>query len=134
MNKIKIYRTEEWYKSREEMLERIMEYHPIKPKIKPVPYKKVNTLKENRQLYYKIVWKLTKQNDLSVIPNIHLRKFGEWDLDHMVSIAWGFRNNILPYYIASIDNLQIISHTENRIKKDTCIDTPLYRMLCEAII
>lgn len=72
--------------------------------------------REKINSYKLIVKKLTELNDLSGLVNIHLREWRKYDLDHKISVSYGFKNNIPPENIAHISNLRIISHQENIIK------------------
>ena len=72
-------------------------------------------------------WKLSNINS-SEINADNGRLFGFYDLDHIVPISYGYRNNIPIHLIASRENLRIIPHKENfakgakpygRINRDT---------------
>ena len=41
---------------------------------------------------------------------------GGWQLDHIISIKYGFENNIDPVIISSIENLQMLPWLDN-VKK-----------------
>jgi len=67
--------------------------------------------------------------------NISLSKFGlknldkrgrkyKYQLDHKVSICYGFLNKIDPKVIGSIYNLEIISEKENAVKQSDCSMDP----------
>ena len=51
--------------------------------------------------------------------------------DHMVSVMWGFRNNIPPEHIAHPANCRLIVHNDNVSKGDKCSIT--YEELLERI-
>lgn len=67
------------------------------------------------KLYKNRVWKLT-ESIAHLIPDIETRAFKGNHIDHIVSIDYGFKNNICPYVIASIDNLRMLHHKDNCLK------------------
>jgi hypothetical protein len=75
-----------------------------------------SSVKLEKSRYRALVWKLTNQQDLSSLPNIHLREWRKFDLDHIISIYDGFRLGLPAKAIASPDNLRIIPHRENADK------------------
>lgn len=72
------------------------------------------------ELYTKTVRQFTELNDLSILPNAHKRGKNNFHLDHKFSIMEGFKNNIPPYIIGSIINLEFIPYQENCSKRDKC--------------
>ena len=80
------------------------------------PKKKQPTKKQQWRKYKALVWKLTNAKDLSTVPNIHLREWRKYDLDHIISIWDGFNRGLPAAAIASISNVRIISHQENADK------------------
>lgn len=72
------------------------------------------------ELYSKKVREITESNDLSVLNNSNRRGKYEYHLDHRYSIMEGFKNNIPPYIIGSIVNLEFISYKQNCSKRDKC--------------
>lgn len=62
--------------------------------------------------YYKEVWIITESQHLESLPGIELRG-QNFHLDHIMPIAYGFKNNIPPEYIGRLSNLRIISKREN---------------------
>jgi len=71
------------------------------------------------KLYTRIVWKLTSRtiNDYpNKIKNLKKRS-RNFHLDHKFSIKMGFLYNILPFYIAKPNNLEVIDATQN-LKKN----------------
>lgn len=78
---------------------------------------------------YKLkVNQITKSNDLSVLPNYDKPRGvcgvpGAYQLDHIISIKYGFDNNIDPVIIGGIDNLRFIPWEENRLKSDKVCHT-----------
>jgi hypothetical protein len=51
-----------------------------------------------------------------LVPGIEKRKWREWDLDHIIPISFGFKNNIPPENMALLSNLQVIPHQSNAKK------------------
>lgn len=77
------------------------------------------------QLYYEKVWKFTNKQELKSLNNFDKR--GRIDLidsahhlDHKFSIKEGFKNNLLPYYIGHINNLEMLPARENCSKGSKC--------------
>jgi hypothetical protein len=62
--------------------------------------------------YYDKCWELSNINAKG-LPDIKNRRWGKFDLDHIVPISYGYRNNIPIELIASKANLRVISHREN---------------------
>lgn len=80
-----------------------------------------NPNKTEYNKYKYLVYKETKKFDLSILPNYDKpRKLcgvdGGYQLDHILSIKYGFDNNIDPAIIGNIKNLQFIPWEENRKK------------------
>jgi hypothetical protein len=69
--------------------------------------------KYRRKVYY---W--TSKNDLTKLENYDKRGRSGYHLDHKYSIAEGFKNNVPPKVIGSIDNLEFLLYTDN-VKKGT---------------
>jgi len=88
----------------------------IRKRIKTKPTTKSKNNKFN--LYCKLVDIETSKN-LKYIKNINLRSY-EWHLDHKYSKIQGFKDNILPYIIGSMHNLEIIHKSINCSKKGEC--------------
>lgn len=74
--------------------------------------------------YMNEVWRYTNENDLTTLPNHDKRGRieipGSYQLDHKYSIFYGFRNNISPEIIGSLNNLEFIPSIENSKKKIKC--------------
>jgi hypothetical protein len=70
--------------------------------------------------YRNEVDRLTKQQPLNELENYNKRgpngKDGAYTLDHIISIAMGFKKNIDPIIIGSINNLRMIPWRDNIIK------------------
>jgi len=67
------------------------------------------------------VWKVTHKQDISLLENYDKPRGragveGAYQLDHIISIKYGFDNDIDPRVIGDLSNLQIITWQENRKK------------------
>lgn len=62
--------------------------------------------------YKKEVWRYTIKNPIKTMPNYEKRGKagvdGAYQLDHIISIKYGFEHNIDPRYIGSMDNLWFV--------------------------
>jgi len=83
------------------------------------------------QMYRRLVLYITGLQDLKSLKDFekrgHQRDKGSYALDHKISIKYGFQHNILPYIIGGIDNLQMLTHSENSSKKDKCYSSLIQR-------
>lgn len=52
--------------------------------------------------------------------NYEIPNFSKFQIDHKVSICYGFNNNISPYLIGSIYNLETIEKSKNLSKQEKC--------------
>ena len=80
-----------------------------------------NPNKSEYSKYASEVMRITRQQDLTVLENYDKPRGlcgveGAYQLDHIISIKYGFDNNISPDIIGSINNLQFITWQENRAK------------------
>lgn len=78
---------------------------------------------KSKFLYYKQrVDEVTKRQPLSLLENSHKRGMsgisGKYHLDHIISIRFGFDNNIDPEIIGDIKNLRFIPWKQN-LKKSS---------------
>jgi len=71
------------------------------------------------ELYSKMVRRFTEQNDLTILKDFEKRS-KDFHVDHRFSILEGFKNNIPPYIIGSLDNLEILSRENNSRKWVKC--------------
>lgn len=71
--------------------------------------------RRNKARYYKECWDETERN-APKLEGIEKRGFKKYDIDHIVPISYGYKNNISPKLIGSFDNLRIISNDENKEK------------------
>lgn len=87
-----------------------------------------NQIISDKQKYYNAVHKITKQQNIKSLE--HYEKRGKskkgtdnYQLDHIIPISEGFRNNIDPNIIGDISNLRFIPWRENilRNKKNKLI-------------
>lgn len=76
------------------------------------------------ELYMMEVNRYTNENDLTTLPHHEKRGRveipGTYHLDHKYSIFQGFRDNISPKIIGSINNLEFIPSRENVSKREKC--------------
>lgn len=83
---------------------------------------KLNSIDEFKE-YKKLVNKFTNQNNLARLPNSDKRGRasinGAYHLDHMISIKFGFVNNLSPEFIGSIWNLWFVPWEINLQKSDS---------------
>ena len=88
---------------------------------------------QEKEIYYYRVWRYTNKNNLSVLENIEHRGYKNnktpYSLDHKYSIKQGFIDNVPPYIIGSIHNLEMLPHSDN-IKKGAKCSISLDK-LCE---
>lgn len=74
--------------------------------------------------YRKMVGKCTNMQEIENLKNFKKRGRtevkGSYQLDHMFSIVEGFKQNIAPYIIGNICNLEMIPSLENDSKKAKC--------------
>lgn len=73
----------------------------------------------NKSAYVKKCWAHTEANK-HLLPNINLRKFKEYDIDHIVPISYGYKHNIAANMIGSVENLRIVTNKYN-LEKGTKI-------------
>jgi hypothetical protein len=74
----------------------------------------------NKTQYFKEVMRLTERV-AHLIPGIEKRGFFDHHIDHIVSIKYGYVNDIAPETIADIKNLRMLPHKEN-MKKGAKVD------------
>jgi len=73
--------------------------------------------------YSRLVWRYTRQNDLSSLDNIELRGViaeDGWHLDHKYSIFEGFKNGVQAKKIGNILNLEMLPALLNIKKSSSC--------------
>lgn len=75
------------------------------------------TIKREKANYYSKCWEFTEYN-APILEGIEKREFKKYDIDHIVPISYGYKNNIPAELIGSIENLRIISNKENLIKNN----------------
>ncbi len=86
------------------------------------PLKRVKTIKPIERYskkpfkwYARIVRLLTEKN-VHLLEGIERRQFRVCEVDHKISIDYGFKHNIAPYCIAHISNLRIVDSRVNTLK------------------
>jgi len=76
------------------------------------------------ELYRIKVHRETLKQPLETLKNFdkrgHQRDENTYAIDHIISIKYGFINNICYKIIGNINNLQMLTHSENSIKQDKC--------------
>ena len=73
-----------------------------------------------RYRYYSMV-RLATETQVSKIEGIEKRKLGAYVVDHIVPISIGYLAGIPISKMASLENLQLITHSDNNKKKDKII-------------
>lgn len=71
--------------------------------------------------YRKKVIKISNKQPLTQLENYSKRGRNKFHLDHIISIRYGFANNIDPEIIGNIKNLRFIPAEEN-IKKSSFLE------------
>lgn len=87
-------------------------------------YKKRQAERGSYQSYYREVWRLTEQNDLSILENNNRRGYREYHLDHILPIRVGFDSGIPANEIADIRNLQFLWWKDNMNKRTRIMTIP----------
>lgn len=86
-------------------------------------------LLSDAELYYKLVWKYTRKQPIDQLLNFQKRGLagieGAYHLDHKISIKYGFENNIPPYIVGSIHNLEMLPWKDNVYKSSKCSIAPV---------
>ena len=76
------------------------------------------------ELYSRNVWQETENQDLTSLKNFENRGHQSFEntyaIDHIISIKYGFINNICYKIIGNIDNLQMLTHSDNSSKGTSC--------------
>jgi len=76
----------------------------------------------DKEMYKRNVWRLTYQNDLTILENWDKRGRcgvdGAYQLDHIYPISKGYDNNIPPEEIAKMENLRMVPWRENLKKSN----------------
>ncbi len=68
-------------------------------------------------LYKKYVWFLTLRNKKKLNKPKDIEDVIKYSLDHKFSICSGFNNNVSPFVISSLHNLEYIDYTDNLSKQ-----------------
>ena len=116
-------------KIKETLLERYgVEYISQSKKYKEIMISKgyhiPDTMLIDCEIYYKKVKQFTNRNKLELLPNFYKRgisgKENAFQLDHKFSIMEGFMQNIPPYIIGNIANLEMLPWRKNIKKSKKC--------------
>lgn len=83
--------------------------------------KQKNNKNKAKHQYYSKVWEYTEINCLK-LEGIEKRCFKKYDIDHIVPISYGFKNNIPAELIGGLSNLRILSNKENLQKGNKLTD------------
>ncbi len=90
-----------------------------KTRIKQGSYRHTSQI-HDEELYRRNVQYHTLHTDISNLKNVQYRGKcgieGAYQLDHKISIHYGFHHGILPYVMGHISNLQMLHWEENREK------------------
>lgn len=70
--------------------------------------------------YKREVLSITKKQPLHVLENYEKRGYYNYHLDHMFTIISGFRENVCPYIIGNIVNLEMLTWKDNQKKHANC--------------
>lgn len=81
---------------------------------------KTEEQKTDYEKYKKKVIYLTEKQPIHLLEFIEKHSVTGFHLDHKFSISEGFKNNILPMYIANINNLEMMDGILNRKKSSKC--------------
>jgi len=74
--------------------------------------------KQKLKEYRTQVLKYTRKEPLYQLDNYNHRGKGSFHLDHIISIKFGFDNNLPPEIIGNIANLRYLKVSENISKRD----------------
>jgi len=80
--------------------------------------------------YWEEVRRITNENK-HLVPGIEKRSWKRWHLDHMISIAYGWKHGIKAEAIAHPSNLQMLTRRSNLDKKDDNLITEANRWLLD---
>ena len=107
--------------------------HPLKSKKIMDQIRKINeaagrwTPEDQMEEFYRYrrkVWHFTNQQPIHTLSNYEKRGHpsdkNAYSLDHMYSCHAGFKNNIPPYIIGNIANLEYIPTIKNSSKRENC--------------
>jgi hypothetical protein len=72
-------------------------------------------LKRKRE-YYKRVWQITEDQNISELFGDKKRGFNDYHVDHIVPISYGFKNGIDPLVIGDKSNLNPLFCKDNMKK------------------
>lgn len=115
-------RTETWCSNWEQktLEERIAHGRAIRERMVRAGLATPDHLIEDFAKYRAEVWGVTRCQDLHLLENIDRRGPADHHLDHKFSIAEGFKQNIDPYIIGHLMNLEMLPHLDNISKHAKC--------------
>lgn len=82
-----------------------------------VPLEKLSDWQRYSRNVRNLTKKIYNENKNIINPKNLSRKRGEYELDHIIPVYYGFMNNIPVDLMASVDNLQMLTMMENRQKR-----------------
>lgn len=80
---------------------------------------------KRKKLYYKQVWMSTEAS-ASLIPDIEMRGWHNYHIDHIYPISKGFINGKSPEEIADVSNLRMLPWRDNIQKGNKIISGSLF--------
>lgn len=83
---------------------------------KAVQKQAVRARKKARLAYRALVDKLSSKQPIHTLENFDKRGFNDYHMDHIVSVFYGWKNNIPAEQIAHISNLRMIPKELNELK------------------
>jgi len=110
----------------------------IMPNMQGTNHPRWNSNKDAQKAYYANVLRVTRLNDLSSLKNYDKPRGlcgqeGAYQLDHIISIKYGFDNNIAPELLGHINNLRFIPWQENRNKHMNINETQIKSVMSNII-
>lgn len=116
LNKNTLYHYTEIYGEEEGTKRWISKYNKQSKKVRRIPVERVNEYCE----YKRLVDRYTRLSITKFKLDMIEKRGTDYQLDHKVSICYGFLHNINPLYIGSIYNLEIVPTSINASKQEDC--------------
>jgi hypothetical protein len=124
IEKYGIEKGKEVFNERQKQWQSKMDYEIIRKNKEESGYIVPLELKSSWELYKYNVWKYTNIQNVENLQHHDKRGRagikGAYNLDHKISIKYGFDNSIPPEIIGDIDNLQMLPWEENYSKGTNC--------------
>lgn len=79
--------------------------------------------------YFKLVWEITRKQNLKSRPGYTTRSIHGYQLDHKVSVWEGWKRGFPPQWIGSYSNLRIVTKEVNMRKGRSSLPKDLNEML-----